>query len=173
MKQTTTKFFSKTNILIVGIVLIVVLFLLNQSIRPNIRKKTTTPPDTSQSIPPNVPHPIRTNLAFDKLPLGFRSDAPMEKDAKLTENYNAVFEDNNLWAVRTYETKTSLATLRDIYKKYLSTLPGWNVAPNHERDARNIFLSADRGRDSVIIYLRAAGAGINIVEITFISEQKK
>lgn len=91
------------------IILIVILFVVSYKAVDKIRdankikeiQVTTTPVDPK------------------KLPEGFLSSVPIEKGAKITQNYNAVSEDGRVQATRTFETKKSLIENFKIYEDYL------------------------------------------------------
>lgn len=76
----------------------------------------------------------KTIVDSAELPELFPKDIPIEKDAKITQNYNATSPDGRFQATRAFETKKTLDENLKIYQDYFKKNK-WEVQSTLDTDA--------------------------------------
>ncbi len=88
------------------------------------RSKTSTGGNNQQQNNQSASQKIE-KVAADKLPTGFPTDFPLEKDAKVDQNFN-VTTDGKTQATRKFISEKSLKENYDLYKDWLGK-NGWTT----------------------------------------------
>ncbi len=107
--------YAKTILLVVAaVILILIIFIYNR---------------TNKSIEPNqsrlpVPSVLAGDLAANKLPDNFPKDIPLEKGAKVLQNYQKTSSDGSVQLVREFVTSKTIADNLQTYQDYMDN-NGW------------------------------------------------
>ncbi len=75
----------------------------------------------------------KTLVESSSLPELFPKDIPIEKDAKITQNYNATSPDGRFQATRAFETKKSLDENLKLYQDYFKKNK-WDIQSTVDTD---------------------------------------
>lgn len=76
---------------------------------------------------------VKAEVPLDRVPQLFPEDIPIEKGAKITQNYNATSSDGHFQATRAFETKKSLAESFKIYQDYFKK-NNWEVRASLDQE---------------------------------------
>lgn len=109
----------------------------------------------------------KTNVDFSKLPEKFPSDIPIEKDAKITQNYNSTTPEGHFQATRTFVTQLSLAENFATYEKFFND-NGWTIiATTNDPTYKMIAGSKDKQNIQVTIDENKGENKIKTVSISY------
>lgn len=107
----------------------------------------------------------RVEVDKSSLPEKFPFDIPLEKNAVITQNYNATAEDGSFQATRAFLTEKSLAENLAIYKKYFID-NDWKITATVNQTAFKK-LTATRGGQTIEVSINDdAASKLNTVSIT-------
>ncbi len=107
--------------LVVLLVLVIIAAVYYFKVVDNDKNQSTT--NTNGNKASQI---VKTQVETDKLPEKFPADVPIEKDAKILQNYNATAPDGRFQATRVFETKESLAANITLYRNFL-TKAGYEI----------------------------------------------
>jgi len=108
---------------VIGII-IVALAIVMVIINRQMAKPTTTKTNTKTAAELKVD---RQEVPPATLPENFPTDIPLEKDAKVIQNYTATTNNGGFQSTREFETKKTLAESYRIYKAYFQQ-NGWQLS---------------------------------------------
>lgn len=92
-----------------------------------------------------------TEVDASKVPNDFPKDLPLEHDAKILYNFNAVNAKGENQATREFVTKYSLKINYDLYKGVLQD-NGWIITTDQNPDAEKVLI-ATRGNNTINIHI--------------------
>ncbi len=156
-----------TTILIALVVVVVVLFVVVKSL-----KHTTEPAATGskQAGSSTVMQVKTTEVPTTQTPEAFPADIPIEKGAKILQNFNATAENGLFQASRVFETAKSPADNFKIYSDYIQN-NGWKLVTSVNQEKLKV-LSAQKGKGNLQISIgQNVTTKVNSVSITY-SEQR-
>jgi len=105
---------------VIGIVIVVLAIVMVVINRQIVKPKTNT--KTAAELKVN-----REEVPPATLPKNFPTDIPVEKDAKVIQNYTATTNGGGLQSTREFETKRTLVDSYKIYKTYFQQ-NGWQLS---------------------------------------------
>lgn len=108
----------------------------------------------------------KSELPVDQVPQLFPKDVPIEKGAKITQNYNATSPDGRFQATRTFETKKDLSESFKIYEDYFKK-NGWEVqASLDQENYKMLYAYKNKGFMQVSMNNNTT-SGVKFVDISF------
>lgn len=130
-------------------------------------KKSSTPSESQKSVEQNFSEQAAPMTAVDesKLPDRFPSEIPLEKDAKVTLNYNAVNLANQFQSSREFISKYSEEENFEFYTTELKKL-GWEVTPSEESSQKIIFAKKQGTELNIRVYTSGGEVRVSINSLT-------
>lgn len=113
---------------------------------------------------------VQTDVPVTKTPDSFPVNIPMEKDAKITQNYNAKAENGLYQATRVFESVKSLDENFKIYSDYINS-NGWKLVSSlNQENLKALAAQKDKGNLQVTLNENSQ-THIKTVSVTY-SEQR-
>ncbi len=167
-------------ILILIVVLVVVAagaYIASRTIKlkksgPVAAVQTKTPVQNKPEVPAKV-DPMKVekkDVPTNQVPDNFPLDIPIEKGAKITQNYNSTAENGLYQATRAFVTVKSLDENFKLYSDYLSQ-NGWKLISSLNQDNLKV-LAATKGKSNLQITMSLNTANQSrTIEVSY-SEQR-
>jgi hypothetical protein len=106
----------------------------------------------------------KKDVAITKLPDKFPADLPMEKEAKVLQNYTSTTAAGGYQATREFETKKTLAENVKIYTDYLKK-SGWTMGTGIDKTDFKV-VSATKEDLSLQVTVQSLPSNVNTVTIS-------
>ncbi len=115
-----------------------------------IYNKMNVKPKTEEA----APQPLeikKVQVPATQLPGNLPSDLPIEKDAKVLQNFSATVDNLGVQYTRSYETKKSLAENLAIFTDYLKK-NGWTITATLDKEQYKM-VAGRKGKDSMQVQM--------------------
>jgi len=107
--------------ILLAIIVVLILMLIYWVVAVKLKKNPEQQPAVNQTqSEEKSTDPVFEYTQSDKLPAGFPSFIPIEKDAKITQNLSAVTPEGKNIAVREFVSAISMQKNYELYKKFLT-----------------------------------------------------
>jgi hypothetical protein len=128
-----------------NIALIIVVLVILSAIAALVASKVMKPgTDKTDTKPLEV---SKTSVPTDKIPGSLPADLPIEKNAKVLQNFSATVSNGANQSTRSYETQKSLAENLKIYSDFLKS-KGWDITATVDKQSYKM-VAARKGNDSM------------------------
>jgi len=108
-----------------------------------------------------------TEVSINKLPVGFPTNIPLEKNAKVVQNYNATGTDGRSQATRVFESKLTLDQNYKIYTNFFQA-NSWKIDNKYQSASLDsIFASNGQGQLAVNISKNSV-SGVVTVNLSYV-----
>lgn len=91
----------------------------------------------------------KMDVDFSKTPQKFPADIPLEKNANITQNYNATTPEGVFQATRVFETSKSLADNMTLYTDFLNK-NGWKISSTIDKPSLKSIIGK-KGSETLLI----------------------
>lgn len=137
---------------------------LKKNPSPQIRFLT---PEEAVKLPD---HPLVKSLTKEEAAEAFPFPIFQESDAAIESDKLIEYRDGRFWVTRIYNTKTNIVDLQADYQKFFNSL-GWRVLEPFSPNGNDIFLTADKNNEFLVVHLSSINSTLNQVELTFQSKK--
>lgn len=109
---------------------------------------------------------VKTELAADQAPQAFPANIPIEKGAKITQNFNATALDGRLQATRAFETALTLSQNFNLYRDFMNK-NGWKIDTTVDLENYKIIAASKERAKLQVSIDKNQGSGVKTVSISY------